>query len=429
MNNKKIIGVLLSASMIAAVSAPAFAKAVTDKTQYKFGDSITITRENSEDAELVITNSENKIVLNDAMVGGNKEFKFKIPAADSELTKLGWKEGKYTVKVGSEETSFELAKSEYTFVKWDRDSVRLGIGGSATVTATFSEKPGDSEIVYESKDANIASISSEGIVRGVAEGRTSVVATLKDKKSGKALASSTALEVVVVADNSGNGGNGGSGSTGTGSGGTLAGGNMSGGASGTGIAAKPDAFSVNFQDLGDAAWAAEAINFLAKKGVVTGYDETTFNPNGSVTRAEFAKLISSLYNLVNSSSKFATQSFTDVPKDAWYFNYVEVCAQLGIVNGYGDKTFAPNNLISRQEMAVIISRVAKVMGTKLTAVKDAKTFADANLIADYAAAAIDELQRAGIISGTSDTTFEPTAGCTRAQAATIIYNLYVNYAK
>ena len=102
---------------------------------------------------------------------------------------------------------------------------------------------------------------------------------------------------------------------------------------------------------------------------------------------------------------------------------------MGIVNGYGDKTFAPNNLISRQEMAVIISRAAKVMGTKLTAVKDAKTFADANLIADYAAAAIDELQRAGIISGTSDTTFEPTAGCTRAQAATIIYNLYVNYAK
>lgn len=428
MNNKKIIGLLLSASMIAAVSTSAFAKAGTDKTQYNFGDSITITRENSEDAELVITNSENKIVLNDAMVGGNKEFKFKIPAADSELTKLGWKEGKYTVKVGSEETSFELAKSEYTFVKWDRDSVRLGIGGSATVTATFSEKSGDSEIVYESKDANIASISSEGIVKGVAEGRTSVVATLKDKKSGKALASSTALEVVVVSDNSG-GGSSSSSSSGTSGGGTLAGGNMSGGASGTGIAAKPDAFSVNFQDLGDAAWAADAINFLAKKGVVTGYDETTFNPNGSVTRAEFAKMISSLYNLVNSSSKFATQSFTDVPKDAWYFNYVEVCAQLGIVNGYGDKTFAPNNLISRQEMAVIISRAAKVMGTKLTAVKDAKTFADANLIADYAAAAIDELQRAGIISGTSDTTFEPTAGCTRAQAATIIYNLYVNYAK
>lgn len=426
MNKKKIFGLLLSASMVVTAAAPAFAVKADKETAYNYGDQITITRDDATSAaSLEITSDKNVKVLWDSFAVGEKSKTFKIPADDS----LGWTIGKYTVKTGTETSEFELAKSEYTFVKWDRDSVRLGIGGNATVTATFSEKPGDAEIVYESLDKNIATIDSNGIVRGVAEGNTKVVATLKDKKSGKVLASSTelkALEVVVVADNSGNGG---SGSTSTGSGGTLAGGNMSGGASGTGIAAKPDAFSVNFQDLGDAAWAAEAINFLAKKGVVTGYDETTFNPNGSVTRAEFAKLISSLYNLVNSSSKFATQSFTDVPKDAWYFNYVEVCAQLGIVNGYGDKTFAPNNLISRQEMAVIISRVAKIMGTKLTAVKDAKTFADANLIADYAAAAIDELQRAGIISGTSDTTFEPTAGCTRAQAATIIYNLYVNYAK
>ena len=221
-------------------------------------------------------------------------------------------------------------------------------------------------------------------------------------------------------------GNNNSGST---SGGSIAGGTAGSGSTGVNISARPDLYNPQFADLNEASWAADAINSLAKKGILTGRTDTEFAPNASVTRAEFVKMVSTLYNLVTPTSKFATQSFKDVPKDAWFFNYVEVCAQLGIVNGEGDGYFNPNALISRQEMAAIMYRTATIMGTKLTATEAVKTFADANEISDYAKAAVSALQTAGIISGTSDTTFEPALACTRAQAAVIINNMYTKYAK
>lgn len=350
MNSKKIIGLLLTASMVMTAVASVFAAVTTDKTtKYYYGDSITIKRDETADAKLIITNPDGTIVLNDAMTGGKKSFTFKIPTDD----KLGWTEGTYTVKTGEETTTFELAKKPVVTPT-----------PIPTPTPTPTNGPGYNP-------------------------------------------------------------GGGSGSSG---GGSIAGGNVSGGGT-AGIYKRPDKYEVNFQDLGEAAWAENAITFLAKKGIISGYNDTTFAPNASITRAEFAKLISSLYGLVSESSIFPSQSFTDVPKDAWYFNYVEVCSQLGIVGGYGDGTFNPNALISRQDMAVIIYRTASVMQNSLAAVNPAKTFADEADINDYAKSAISALQQAGLIDGTSETTFEPQAGCTRAQAATIMYNLYTKFAK
>ena len=348
MNNKKIIGLLLSASMVIATVATAFAAVNTDKTtEYNYGESITITRDGSAPAALEITSDKGVKVLWDSFKTGEKSKTFKIPADD----KLGWTEGTYTVKTGEETTTFELAKKPV-------------VTPTPTPTPTPTNRPGYNP-------------------------------------------------------------GGGSSSS---SGGSIAGGNLSG-ASSAGIYQRPDKYEVNFQDLGEAAWAENAITFLAKKGIISGYNDTTFAPNASITRAEFAKLISSLYGLVSESSIFPSQSFTDVPKDAWYFNYVEVCAQLGIVGGYGDGTFNPNALISRQDMAVIIYRTASVMQNSLAAVNPEKTFADEADINDYAKPAISALQQAGLIDGTSETTFEPQAGCTRAQAATIMYNLYTKFAK
>lgn len=428
MNSKKIIGLLLSASMVITAVAPAFAEVTTDKTtEYNYGDSITISREQTEDAKFIIKNPSGVIVLNDAMTGGKKNFTFKIPADDS----LGWAEGKYTVTIGEETGEFTLAaKPAYdgAFSKWADTSATITVGGSRSVSATFTNMPAGSVIRYTSDNTSVATISGS-TVRGQSVGTAYIKAELY-ASDGTLLATSgdKLMKISVVNSNSGNNGGNSSSSSSNGSSGTLAGGNVSG--SGTaGIYARPDSYTVNFQDLDEAAWAADAINFLAKKGVIKGYSETTFAPNASITRAEFAKLISVLYGLVAESSIFPTQSFTDVPKDAWYFNYVEVCAQLGVVNGYGDGTFNPNALISRQEMAAIIYRTTNIMQNSLAPVNQAKTFDDDADIDDYAKTAVSSLQQAGLISGTSETTFEPKAGCTRAQAAMIMYNLYVKYAK
>ncbi len=176
-----------------------------------------------------------------------------------------------------------------------------------------------------------------------------------------------------------------------------------------------------FTDLSSASWAREAINALAAAGIVNGKSDTNFAPNDTVTRAEFAKMLMGVFGL--DSGAYATSSFKDVSTDAWYFNSVETAYNLGIITGIGDGKFAPNALITRQDMAVMVVRAANVCGVSIPEVNAAIEFADSAIISDYAKASVSALQKAGIINGVSDTEFAPLDNATRAQAAQILYNI------
>lgn len=176
--------------------------------------------------------------------------------------------------------------------------------------------------------------------------------------------------------------------------------------------------------MGDAAWASTAINFLASIGVVNGRTATTFEPNAYVTRAEFTKLVLAAIGMTVPADAYTTSSYTDVAADAWYLGYVEAASMLGIVTGYPEGDFRPDALVSRQEMAAIVYRAVAVRNASLPTVQAATAWADADQIGDWAVESVTALNVAGVINGTSATTFEPTAAATRAQAAQIIYNLY-----
>lgn len=374
------------------------------------------------------------------------EANFTVEDNSSADTKVTAESGKYYLNVAADETASKItvkfAVSTYTasvevgvadvVCNWTNSKFTVSAGNTATANLKVSGIPEGVKYtvkyVVTSGDeyASVSSSSSTSAkIKGIKAGSAIVTAYVYlGENTGKDYVAEADLLVTVTKKSSS--GNNNSGST---SGGSIAGGTAGSGSTGVNISARPDLYNPQFADLNEASWAADAINSLAKKGILTGRTDTEFAPNASVTRAEFVKMVSTLYNLVTPTSKFATQSFKDVPKDAWFFNYVEVCAQLGIVNGEGDGYFNPNALISRQEMAAIMYRTATIMGTKLTATEAVKTFADANEISDYAKAAVSALQTAGIISGTSDTTFEPALACTRAQAAVIINNMYTKYAK
>lgn len=374
------------------------------------------------------------------------EANFTVEGNSSADTKVTAESGKYYLNVAADETASKItvkfAASTYTasvevgvadvVCNWTNSKFTVSAGNTATANLKVSGIPEGVKYtvkyVVTSGDeyASVSSSSSTSAkIKGIKAGSAIVTAYVYlGENTGKDYVAEADLLVTVTKKSSS--GNNNSGST---SGGSIAGGTAGSGSTGVNISARPDLYNPQFADLNEASWAADAINSLAKKGILTGRTDTEFAPNASVTRAEFVKMVSTLYNLVTPTSKFATQSFKDVPKDAWFFNYVEVCAQLGIVNGEGDGYFNPNALISRQEMAAIMYRTATIMGTKLTATEAVKTFADANEISDYAKAAVSALQTAGIISGTSDTTFEPALACTRAQAAVIINNMYTKYAK
>ena len=172
-----------------------------------------------------------------------------------------------------------------------------------------------------------------------------------------------------------------------------------------------------FDDVDESHWAYEAIEALAEKNIINGKSERTFAPNDTITRAEFVKLLCTFNGIETEENE---QIFDDVDIDAWYAPYVFAAYKSGLVSGVSDKLFAPKNTISRQDICTLLYRADK------SEYKGEADFADKEQIAPYAKDAIGYCYEKGIVKGFSDNTFRPAAGCTRAQAAAMIYNYMMN---
>ena len=167
-------------------------------------------------------------------------------------------------------------------------------------------------------------------------------------------------------------------------------------------------------------WAKDDIENLYAKGIVTGVTATTFEPDRSVTRAEFATLITKALNLTGSASA----GFADVSTNEWHYAYVNAAANAGLIVGY-DGYFRPDDLITREEMAVIIAKAFAYRG-KTAGSGGIEKFTDKGEISGWAYSYVDTVTTAGLISGMTPTTFVAGANTTRAQAASVIRRLLDN---
>ncbi|WP_054028886.1 endo-1,4-beta-xylanase [Bacillus sp. FJAT-28004] len=177
---------------------------------------------------------------------------------------------------------------------------------------------------------------------------------------------------------------------------------------------------VSFKDIASITWAKDSIVGLAARGIVSGVTAQAFEPNRSVTRAEFIHMLIQTLNLEQAG---ASSSFRDVKKGTWYYNSVASAQQLGIVTGLTDGTFSINDKISRQDMAAMAYRALQKTDITLEQVNDKVDFNDAAAIAAYAKEAVAMLQTAGTINGMGNGSFLPLDTASRAQAAVILYEL------
>lgn len=172
-----------------------------------------------------------------------------------------------------------------------------------------------------------------------------------------------------------------------------------------------------FNDIGDTAWAEVAINALAKKNVINGVGNGKFEPNATVTREQFVKMLVLALEL---PMEFSDAPFDDVTAADWYYHYVHTAYKNGIV--YPASSFGAGRAISRAEMAAMCYRAAQTVGIKMES--DASLdFADSSSIPDYAKEAVATLAKSKIIHGIGENTFAPDDSSTRAQAAKIIYGI------
>lgn len=187
------------------------------------------------------------------------------------------------------------------------------------------------------------------------------------------------------------------------------------------IAAEEVIKSSPFTDLEGYNWAATQIETIRLLGIVSGKSDKAFAPADSVTRAEFLAMLVRLFGF-NAGADVKT--FTDVSADDWFYDAVNAASSLGIAYGYENGAFDPNAVITREDMAVFAKRALDAAGIDpdhgITGV-----FSDDGDISDYAHDAVMYMSAIGAINGMGDGTFAPRATANRAQAAVIIYNLYI----
>ena len=149
---------------------------------------------------------------------------------------------------------------------------------------------------------------------------------------------------------------------------------------------------------------------LYAKGIVNGSDDGNFYPDTDITRAEFTKEAVALFDLDVTTGETA---FADVPADEWYAPYVSAAVAAGIINGVSETEFAPNDTVTREQMAAIIGRQLKA--TSETALE----YTDAGSISDYAVPYVSALTDMGLLTGDNNM-FNPASSATRAEAAALL---------
>ena len=173
----------------------------------------------------------------------------------------------------------------------------------------------------------------------------------------------------------------------------------------------------SFNDV-TSAWAKGDVEILASRSLISGTSDSTFNPEGNITRAEFTALIvRSLYTELSGNKG----TFADVPADAWYADITETAYSLGLAGGTGAGKFSPNANITREQLAVLAYRLYQYKNRTVDGSTES-TFADSRDISQYAKEAVSFAQNTGILKG-SGGMFYPRRNTTRQEAAVVLYRL------
>ena len=386
---------------------------------------------------------------------------------DSETGVITIAEGKITgnlviVAIGMDAT---IPAIPVTGISFHRTTLTVYLGRSEQMIAYVTpENATNPNVVWLSSDPSVAEVDQNGKITAVALGVTDITATTDDGHYTATCHVTVIEEPVTPPPGSGGGGGG----TGGGAGG---GGAAGGGAPGTRrdgaivtTVTNPDGSTTEtvkqtngtvsqivtdvdgdvtitvtdstgeeiakvtlpatiptpddtFIDLDATPWAKDAINHMAGLKLVNGVGGSKYDPTASMTRGSLATV---LYRLSNGKNNYAV-TFKDVAKGQYYTEGVAWAAKAGVVTGYTEDTFAPNDTITREQLAVMLARYAKLIGMDTTANKAAlDKFTDGARTGGWAADGMAWCVEKGILQGKGANNLDPTAKITRAEVAVML---------
>lgn len=177
-----------------------------------------------------------------------------------------------------------------------------------------------------------------------------------------------------------------------------------------------------FTDVKESDWFYDDVMFVYGNGLMSGTSATTFEPYTVTTRAQIAAI---LYRLDGSPAVEGRNNYTDVeygPGTAWYYDAATWAQQSGVMSGYGNNLFGPNDPVTRQQLAVTFYNYAKYKGYDVTAAGDLSGFADAGEISPWAQDAMKWAVGIGLMNGKGGGILDPQGTATRAEVAAMLHN-------
>lgn len=184
-----------------------------------------------------------------------------------------------------------------------------------------------------------------------------------------------------------------------------------------------------FVDVPEGAWYYDGMKFVYENGLMAGTSSNTFSPDVTTTRGMLVTILWRLAGSPNIEDEIWGYPFKDVDANAYYATAVYWARMNGIVAGYSDELFGPNDTITREQMATILYRYAQHKGYDTTAKADLSKYTDAAQIGPWATEAIRWANAEGLVNGTSTTTLTPKGSATRAQVAVILTRFCEKVAK
>jgi hypothetical protein len=176
---------------------------------------------------------------------------------------------------------------------------------------------------------------------------------------------------------------------------------------------EPGDTTPTFTDVDKAQWYNTAIEYVVNKGIMEGYGDNQFGPNDTLTRGTLAQI---LYNAAGKPEVTGENPFTDVAADKWYATAITWAYEAGVVEGYDAVTFGPDDKITREQLATMLWRYAG----KLEATQTSLSFTDASQVSSYAQEALLWATEKAIVQGKDNNVLDPTGTATRAEAATMV---------
>lgn len=278
-----------------------------------------------------------------------------------------------------------------TGVALNKTTATITVGGSDTLTATITPADaGNKSVTWTSDNTVVATVDQDGKVTAVAAGAATITATTADG-AYKATCAVTVQAQQFPQQNQQP--------------------TQSPGASA-------------FKDLPPGYWAVAAIECLTAGGYLKGYDDGTFRPDQPVTRAEFAAMLVHVMGMPDASG---TEAFSDVRPGDWYYGVVSAGLSGGLISGYSDDRFGPDEPVTREQVASMLGRaLARKEGQQTAAAQQTEVslqFKDTGEISDWARSAVAMLIGRDLAHGYEDGSFRPKAPATRAECAVMLRKL------